>query len=272
MFGFFTNAIGFGERPAIKQTVTAANLTATVTATVVWYDMSTTGTNYVDQFVQATSAATPINSGTAITKFINRANTATYTMTVSGNPQYVTNANNTLGAVKFTGSQYGTLGSMSTVFGGKSGMTAIAVVKPAAMSTSTSGGLWICGSDNGPEMVIKYETSVWKCTVAGYTGATTVPLNTTTWQVFSFVFDGIAPATAGRLRFRYNKADQVLTYSGTAGTATGGSTDNYYIGGMGSGPSNQMSGQIGEFFIWNRALKVSEVSAIETYLGTKWGI
>jgi hypothetical protein len=268
MFGFFSNAISFGERPAIKQTITSANLTATVTATQIWYDMSTTST----QYVQTTSTSTTIVNGTIITKFVNRVAPGTKDMTVSGSPQYVTNADGTLGAVKFAGSQYGGIGSMASTFGSKGGMTAIAVAKPASMSTTTSGGNWICGSDNGPEMVIKYEGGVWKCVVAGYTGITTVPLNTTTWQVFSFVFDGTAPATTGRLRFRYNKADQTLTYSGSAGTATGGSTDNYYIGGMGSGPSNQVSAQIGEFLIWNRALKPGEVSAVETYLGTKWGI
>ena len=81
-----------------------------------------------------------------------------------------------------------------------------------------------------------------------------------------------AAVGAGRLRFRYNKADQVLTYSGTAATTSNPSCDNYYLGGMGSGPSNQIKGQIGEYIIWTRALKVGEVAAVETYLGTKWGI
>jgi hypothetical protein len=266
MFGFFSNSISAGERPAIKQTITAANLTATTTATTIWYDFSNTST----QYVQAASTLTTITSGTAITKFINRINTATFTMSVTGNPTYVTNASGSLGAVKFTGSQYGTISGMASTLGSKAGMTCIVVAKPDIMTTSTTA--WWCGSDNGPDMVIAYQAGTWRCTLNGYTGITTVPLNTTSWQVFSFVFEAAAPVGAGRLRFRYNKADQALTYSGTAATTSNPSCDNYYLGGMGSGPSNQIKGQIGEYIIWTRALKVAEVSAVETYLGTKWGI
>ena len=264
MFGFFSNSISAGERPAIKQTITAANLTATTTATTIWYDFSSTST----QYVQAASLATTITNGTPITKFVNRVNTTTFTMSVTGNPTYVTNAAGSLGAVKFTGSQYGTLSGMASTLGSKSGMTCIIVAKPDTMSATS----WLCGSDNGPDMVIRYDTGVWRCVINNYVGITSVPLNTSSWQVFSFVFDASAPVGAGRLRFRYNKADQVLTYSGTAATTSNPSCDNYYIGGMGSGPSNQVKAQIGEYIIWTRALKVAEVSAVETYLGTKWGI
>lgn len=272
MFGFFSNSISAGERPSIKQTITQANLTAIVTATQIWYDMSSTGTNYVNQFVQASSPATPINSGTTITKFINRVNTTTYTASLTGTASpYVTNAAGTLGAVNFTG---GTgvasinMGGSSGPFSNKPGMTCIMVAKPG---TIANGG-WICGSDNGPEMVIKYATGAWQCQVATATGSTTIPLITTAWQIFSFVFDGGSTGgNAGRLRFRYNKADQVMTYSGTASGNTNNSLDNYYIG-ANTGGSNPGKAQIGEFFIWNRALKPGEVTAIETYLGTKWGI
>lgn len=49
------------------------------------------------------------------------------------------------------------------------------------------------------------------------------------------------------------------------------------LGKLGSGnnrnnPKSYMDGYIGELMIWTRALSASEISLVETYVSSKWGI
>jgi hypothetical protein len=63
-----------------------------------------------------------------------------------------------------------------------------------------------------------------------------------------------------------------MTYSGTvaATTNSSNSTMNWFV--QNPGPVNTFRGYVGEVLLLNKALTPGQVSAVEQYLGGKWGI
>jgi hypothetical protein len=82
----------------------------------------------------------------------------------------------------------------------------------------------------------------------------------------------ITANNANRLRFRYNKADVPLTISGTVAATSNNSNDNYVWFASDASTTNPFKGQVGEVLLFNTALDPGQVSAVEQYLGTKWGV
>jgi len=260
MFGYFSNSIGFGQRESIKATITRDNLTATVTATCIWYDFSSTGTGY-------SAVPTTAVNGTSLTSITDLSGKGR-----NGTPasvSYATNQAVSLGAAKFPGStSYIKVAGMTTYLGSVKGMTAVLAVKTITSATTA----YICGTDQS-DLQIYFSSGKWNVKFGAATAASTINVMTTnTWQLHSFVFDGNGANNNSRLRYRYNKADQGLTITGTVPATANASNDNFAFGATDFPGSNVYTGYIGECFLWNRALTVGEVAAIETYLGTKWGI
>ena len=86
------------------------------------------------------------------------------------------------------------------------------------------------------------------------------------------MYNGGGATSAQKLRYRYNKADQTLSISGTITATSGNSNDNYVWGASDNSNVSPFKGYIGEVMLFNRALTAGEVAAIETYLGGKWGV
>ena len=132
-------------------------------------------------------------------------------------------------------------------------------------------GVCLVHEDQG-DLQIFYSSSAWRVKCSGGTGVSTIAMSLNTWQLHSFVYNGNGSSNAQKLRYRYNKADQALTITGTIAAKSSGSNDNYVWAAQDSSSSNPFKGQIGEVFIFNKALSSGEVAAIETYLGSKWGV
>jgi hypothetical protein len=99
-----------------------------------------------------------------------------------------------------------------------------------------------------------------------YGGTAYTPLSSTTsWQIGYGLLNG---------------ASSVISRDGgsesTGNSGAGFDVRQYVIGSHGSGnpsaPINQLDGDIGEVFIFNKTLTSGEKASLLSYLGTKWGI
>jgi hypothetical protein len=261
MFGYFSNAMSFGQRPQIGIQITASNLVTLVPPTTIWYDFSSNASGYV--------SPANVASGSPITAASDRTGKSHPTTTKGGTVNWLANASGTLGAAN-TGTAGGYLNTPSTSYlRSLAGMTVIVAAKPT--TTMTTG--YLCNTDQG-DLAIYYSSSKWNVKCSGGTGVPSgsLPLVLNTWQLFSFVYNGAGAGNANRLRFRYNKADVALNISGTVSATANSSNDNYVWFSQDSSTQNPFKGQIGEVLLFNTALNPGQVSAIEQYLGSKWGI
>jgi hypothetical protein len=264
MFGFFSNSVGGGQRPSIKQTITAANLVATIPPAQIWYDFSSNSSTYITSSV--------VNGG-AIASALDQTGKAHPTNSKGGSVIWRANAAGTLGAADMSASGGGQFVTNTTVGTSKAGMSLIIVAKPIIPSSSAA-TQYLSATEQG-DLEIFFTGGTWKVLCSGGTGTPTtpIPMTTGTWQTFSFVYNGTSSlSNAQKLRFRYNKADVALTYSGTIGTTTNSSnaTMNWFV--QNPGPVNPFRGYVGEVLLFDAALNPGQVAAVETYLGNKWGI
>lgn len=109
-------------------------------------------------------------------------------------------------------------------------------------------------------------------------GTVTVTNDTTKFHIYGMIYDGSLSGNSNRLKFRYDRTAETLSFSGTIG-ATTGSPGYYYFGGNnrsgangGVTASTYMTGHIGEVLIWTRALSASEQASVELYVNTKWNL
>jgi len=264
MFGYLSNSISFGQRPQIGVQITGSNLVSLIPPATIWYDFSSNASGYV--------SPTNVASGSAITAASDRTGKAHPTTTKGGTVNWLANASGTNGAAN-TGTAGGYLNTPSTSYlRSLAGMTVIVVAKPTTAMTTG----YLCNTDQG-DLAIYLSGSganlTWTVKCSGGTGVpvTATGLTLNTWQVFSFVFNGAGSGNANRLRFRYNKADVPLNISGTVAATANSSNDNYVWFSSDSSTSNPFKGQIGEVLLFNAALGPGQVSAVEQYLGSKWG-
>ena len=262
MFGTFTQSMGFGERPSIKQTITAANLTTIFgSANQLWYDFSNAGSS--------TYSPLPITvtNGASMTGAKDISFAASHGTNSVANFKYATNQSGTLSAANLTAGGFFNTNGTTTFLSGLAGMTVIVACKPTVTGTT----IYLCNTDQG-DLQIFYSGGKWNVKCAGGTGASSVALSLNTWQIHSFVYSGGGSTPAQKLRYRYNKADQTLSITGTIAATSGNSNDNYVWGAQDASSTNPFKGYIGEVMLFNRALTGGEVAAIETYLGGKWGV
>lgn len=114
----------------------------------------------------------------------------------------------------------------------------------------------------------------------GLATAQSTTISTTAWTIHGMIFDGSyvnagnqTDQNNGRLKYRYNKSAQALTFSANPGTATSNTATVFYVGGNNrNAPRTYMDGYIGEVLMWTRALTTVEQTQVETYLSTKWAI
>ena len=259
MFGRTSKSLGIGSRPQFSL-INSSNLLAQMPSAKLWYDFSSAGsTSY------SPVPTTVINGGSMTgAKDISGGNHNTNQVS---NFKYITNANGTLGAANMGTGGYFNTNSTTSWLGNLSGMTVIVVCKP----TTTMTTCYLCNTDQG-DLQIFYSSGAWKVKCSGGTGTSVVGLSLNTWQLHSFVYNGNAGTAAQKLRYIYNKAEQPLTISGTIAAKSSGSNDNYVWCAQDTSSQNPFKGQIGEVLLFNKALSSGEVTAIESYLGTKWGI
>ena len=102
-------------------------------------------------------------------------------------------------------------------------------------------------------------------------GATAANEADNLWNLHILTFDGTASGNANRLKYRKNKLDVALTFSGTVGTALVAGDKRITVGSDSSTPALLgMTGAIGEVIVFSKALNATEIANAETYLYNKW--
>ena len=262
MFGSFSNSVRF-ERPSIGIQIDTTNLVTLVPPSTVWYDFSSNLSTYM---------TASVTNGGAIATAVDRTGKSHPTTSKTGTITWAANAVGALGAANLaaSGGNFVT-GSSTSYTASRTGLTLITVVKPIG----TQATQYLSATEQG-DLSIYYASGKWSVSCAGGVGVPTsaLPLNAGVWQVLSFVYNGAGAVAATKLRFRYNKADVPITITGTVANVTNSSnaTMNWFAKNPGEASTNGFRGQVGELLLFNAALDPGQVSAVEQYLGGKWGI
>ena len=259
MFGYMSNSIGLGQRPQFSL-ITSDNLLSKFSSTQLWYDFSQAGS----------SSYSPVPTNVANAGSMTQAHDisgANHNTSAVSNFKYITNALGSLSAANMGTGGYFNTNSTTSWLGNLAGMTVIVICKPTTTMTTA----YLCNTDQG-DLQIFYSSGAWRVKCAGGTGVSSVSMSLNTWQLHSFVYNGNGSTNSQKLRYVYNKAEQPLTITGTIAAKSNNSNDNYVWGAQDTSSSNPFKGQIGEVLLFNKALSSGEVTAIETYLGNKWGV
>lgn len=139
-----------------------------------------------------------------------------------------------------------------------------------AKSTSLTGSRVLTTTDQGG-FRFAHDGSVWSIATSGGTGASTVAGDTTGFHMFGLIFNGTGAGNADRLKFRYDRVERALTFSGTVGTLTSATANILYIG-QDSNNTGYFQGDVGEMLMFTRALNGSEIINVEGYLASHWNL
>lgn len=241
-----------------------------------WYNGSASTTTVNN--VVTNNFSTSVTNGSSISKWIDLQGVGGDSSVQGGssrNPTYTIPIQNGLGSVTYAAASSNNLdvnplGWMASL----SGFSIYVVSRPTNLPvtqfpltvTDTSTGMWWNGTN-------------WSIGVtAGNRGTATVTNDTAKFHIYGMVFDGTQTGNANRLKFRYDRADKTMTFTGTI-PATTGSPAYFFFGGNnrsagvgGALAGTFMDGYIGEVLIWTRTLSASEQSSVEYYLNQKWGL
>ena len=224
-----------------------------------WYDpdvntaakVTLNGSNEVTQIIDLSSGGHPANSFGA--KY----------------PDYATNVLNGLNGVQYTAANSDNLDINPIAWAqSQGGFTLYVVARPTNIPASQF-PLVVTDVNLG----IQWTGTAWQVGAAGGLATATPTNNTATAHVYGMIFDGSASGNAARLRFRYDRQEQALTFSSNVGTATSSSASTmYFCGNNRNRPNSFMDGYLFEVMIWLRALNNAEIAGTETYIKQHWGI
>ena len=250
--GWYDNQSSLGDTVAtIINTVTDADTTLQS-----WFDGSDS-TKFVP------SGPTDGDTFTQWTDKSNFAHNANPTGGATTRPTYRAAVQNSKSVVRFDGTN--DCLSINPVAWAQSlsGMTIVTVSK----FSNTSGTQTLTTTDLD-DMGIFIDTN-FKVTMAGASADSSTAADTA-FHVHTLVFDGAGVGNAARLVYRVDGSAKTLTFTGTVGSTTSASNGTIFLGCDDS--AEFMNGDIGEFLIFNKALSGAEISGVESYLTTKWGL
>jgi len=144
-----------------------------------------------------------------------------------------------------------------------SGMTVIAVSK----FSNTSGTQTLTTSDQD-DMGIFIDTN-YKVTMAGASADSSTAADTS-FHIHTLKFDGTQSGNAARLVYRLDGSAKTLSFTGTVGATTSASNGTIFLGCDDS--AEFLNGDVAEFLMFNKALSGAEMTGVESYLTTKWGL
>jgi hypothetical protein len=235
-----------------------------------WYDASVSDAAYI----QSPGGTAPTNGG-PVKALIDKMGFGRNVDQAASNRQPLWRANqqNGLGTIQFDGiNDTFTLNPIAWALS-LPGQTTFIVVKLAAqanqmhvMATNTGGFTFNLNGTN------------WAVETGGGIASSSQGSDTTNYHYMGMIFDGsqtnadITTQNNLRVRFRYDGVPQTLTFSANANTTTSASANTLNIGSDDAGNANFLNGYIGEMMIWTRTLTATEISQVENYLKTKWGI
>lgn len=184
-------------------------------------------------------------------------------------PDYVTGALNGHNAVRYTSLNLDNLDINPISWAqNQAGFTIYVVAKPTTIP-GTQFPLVVTDANLG----IQWTGSAWQVGAASGIATASVTNNTAVPHIYGMIFNGAATGNANRLKFRYDRSEQVLNFSASPGTATSGSAATmYFCGNNRNNPKSYMDGYLFEVMIWLRALTASECIGTEAYIREHWGI
>lgn len=179
---------------------------------------------------------------------------------------YQVNEQNALSVIRFDGNDGLSINPYASLASAVD-LTIFVVMK----MTATTGDPATFVTNSGATGLI-YDSTAGKFVVkaAGGTGVSTVVNNATGFHIHSFAYDGTQTGNANRLKYRYDKSDITLAFSGTVGATLSASNTTLYIGN--NNGANFYTGDMAELLIFTHALSPIEIQNVENYLGTKWGL
>lgn len=262
MFGFVSRAFSAGTRP-----VTIISDPNILPNLQVWYnaDLGTT-LNFNQNYV----------SGDDISQWKDRSAFG-HNLNQSGNnavkPNWIANQSgvgNTLGVVRFNGTSESLNINPISWMQSQTGFSLFVVARASTVGVTTR----TISATNTGGFQISHNTSNWRVEAAGCSGVSTVTGvgDTSRFNIYSLIFDGSGIGNTGRLKFRYNKIPQTLTYVGTANTITSSVATHFYVGVGSAGNSQYFSGDIAEMIMFTRTLNSSEIGGVESYMTAHWNL
>lgn len=140
---------------------------------------------------------------------------------------------------------------------------------------TTLGGVvrTICNT-NTKGFQIRHNGSNWAVEAGGGTGVSTVTGigDTSKFNIFSLIYDGTGVGNTGKLKFRYNKSERALTYTGIVSTITSAVASTFYVGVGQTGNADYFAGDIAEMIMFTRTLNSSEIGGVESYMTSHWNL
>lgn len=181
-------------------------------------------------------------------------------------PTVKTSIQNGMNVLRFDGGNNLSVTS-ATYLQSKPGFTIYVVAKA---SSFLAGNTSITSSNApGGGGKIYHDGSHWGVRIAGCTGISSVA-GDNNFHIFGLVYDGSGSTNADKIKFRFDREEKALTYTGTAASTTSSTIDVLYIGN--ENKLESFTGDIGEVAIWTKTLSQNEITATETYLKNKWGL
>jgi len=258
MFNRFSGSFRAGQRPFVARTIST-------TALQVWYNADKSNTTNFN--------VAPAN-GADISQWKDISGTG-HNMNQSGNnsvkPQWYSNVLNGLGVLRFNDIGQGTTESLNinpiTWMRSLSGFTLFVIAK-----ARTTGTPQVVTTTDTSGFKIAHDGTYWSVTASNGTLNTTAQVDTSKFDILTFVFDGSASGNSGRLRFRHNREWESGTYVGTVGTSTSSVSNYFYMGVNETNNGGYFQGDIAEVLMFTRTLTQSELENVENYITEHWGI
>lgn len=244
---------------ATPATIEEAVPTSTLTNLESWYDGSDG-----EYFVPGQP-----DDGDTFTQWVDKSNFAHNANPIGGavtRASYQTNELNTLSVVRFDGNDGLSINPYASLTSSPA-LTVFVVMK----MTATTNNPRIFTTNSGITEFY-YNTSAGKFVVeaAGGVGTSTVVNDSSAFHIHTYAFDGSKTTNADSLKYRYDKTDITLSFTGTVGDNLSETNTTLFIGN--NNGANFYSGDIAEFLIFTHALSSIEIQNVENYLSTKWGL
>lgn len=255
MFNSFRSTFQAGHRPGIvKDPTVLVNLQ-------VWYNADISN---------ATNFNVAPSNGGDISQWKDRSGTG-HNANQSGNasvkPNWYANVLNGLGVIRFNGTSESLSINPIAFMQSLPGFTMMMVAKASSLAAASD----LTSSNVGGFRIFHNGTN-WGVSTSGGTGTSTVTGDTTKFHIYTQVFDGTATGNDNRLKFRYDGAQQAMTWSGTVGTTTSATAADFYIGSDSTGAAGFFNGDFAELLMFTRTLNTSELISVESYLKYHWAL
>lgn len=209
-------------------------------------------------------------NGGAVGQWTDRSGTG-HNANQSGNdtvkPNWFANVLNGNGAIRFNGTTESLSINPFAFARNKRGFTMYVVAQASNIGGGVSRTLTSSDTDgyriahNGTNWTIKASDGQGNSAIAG----------DTSWHIFGTIFNGNAVGNGNRLRFRYDGADQTLSFNmANVGNITSAVTTTFWIGE--NNDTEYFAGNVAEVIMFTRTLSSGEILGVEQYLKNHWAL